>query len=542
MLNLSMDSRSVAANTQPEQAPEAQDVFLSTAEAGRPVQRLALAVVLVSLVIFIIAAPFAKQPLEQVWAFLPIYQSALVINDLITASLLFGQVAIVHSRALMVLACGYLFCALMAIAHALSFPGLFSPTGLMGAGPQTTAWLYFVWHGVFPLAVIAYALLNDRPAREVPPPIVRWAVLAPIATVFAAVGLIVFATTAGHDLLPPIMLGNSDMSSKVFVASGTWLLCVAALALLWRRRQHTLLDTWLMVVMCTWIFDIALSSVLNGGRFDFGWYFGRVYGLAAGSFVLFVLLLENGMLFARLAEAYRNLGAVNRELEAFSYSVSHDLRAPLRAIDGYARMIEEDQAERLDDDGRRQLAVVREEALRMGRLIDGLLAFSKLGRQPIAATDVNSEALVDEILAALARETDTSRVIVVRTALPRVRGDQTLLRQVWANLISNAVKYSGKREAPRIEIGSYAEGGMHVFYVKDNGAGFNMKYRDKLFGVFQRGHDENEFPGTGVGLAIVQKLVTRHGGSAWAQGVVDAGATFYFSLPAGGPHGADGAV
>ncbi len=367
---------------------------------------------------------------------------------------------------------------------------------------------------------------------------VHGTLLVAIAAVFAVAGLIVLATTLGHGLLPPIMSGNSDMSNKVFVAAAAWLLCVATLPLLWRRSEHTVLDLWLMVVMCTWIFDIALASVLNGGRFDFGWYFGRVYGLAAGSFVLFVLLMENGMLFARLAEAHRNLAAVNRELEAFSYSVSHDLRSPLRAIDGYARMIEEDQAERLDEDGRRQLAVVRGEALRMGNLIDGLLAFSRLGRQPLSTAEIDSDALVDEILAALARETDTTRVSVVRGALPPVRGDLTLLRQVWTNLLSNAVKYSAKRDTPRVEIGSYAENGMNVFYVKDNGAGFNMKYSDKLFGVFQRGHSEDEFPGTGVGLAIVQRLVTRHGGAAWAQGVVDAGATFYFSLPAAAPHAA----
>jgi signal transduction histidine kinase len=526
--------------TAPGGAPAGARYFARGAAPARPHdRRLALAVFLVSTLLFFFAAPYAKLPLPQVWAFLPAYQSALVINDLITATVLFGQFAILRSSALLVLACGYLFCALMAAFHALSFPGLFAPHGLLGSGPQTTAWIYFIWHGIFPLSVIAYTLLRGRPpAGKTPARAYAMSAIA-IAATIGVVAVFVLATTTGHDLLPAIMMGNSDLAGKLFIAGLTWMLCLVALFLLMRRRRQTVLDLWLAVVMFTWALDIALAAVLNGARFDFGWYAGRVYGLAAGSFVLFVLLLENGMLVARLVQAYKSLGEVNRELEAFSYSVSHDLRSPLRAIDGYARMLEEDYAGKIDAEGERLLGVVREEALRMGRLIDGLLNYSRLGRQAITAGTVDSDRMVDEIFATLSHEYDISRVAFVHKPLARASGDSVLLRQVWANLLGNALKYSSKREAPAIEVGSYTEGSNNVFYVKDNGAGFDMKYSSKLFGVFQRMHEEEEFTGAGVGLAIVHKVVTRHGGTVWAEAAVDAGATFYFSLPDGGLDGTD---
>jgi PAS domain S-box-containing protein len=278
-------------------------VFLSTVPAGRDDRRLALAVVVVSLLIFLGLAPFARQPLPPVWPFVPIYESALVISDLITAAILLIQFNILRSRALLALASGYLFTAMMAIAHALTFPGLFAPTGLLGAGPHSTAWLYVFWHGGFPLAVIAYALLKRRNDAMGPSGrSVRGAVVACIgAVVAAAVGLTLLAT-AGQALLPDIMAGNSNTAALTVVVSAGWMLAlVALLLLLWLRRPHTVLDLWLMVVMCAWLFDVALSAILNGARFDLGFYAGRAYGLMAGSFVLLVLLTETGALYAQLA-------------------------------------------------------------------------------------------------------------------------------------------------------------------------------------------------------------------------------------------------
>jgi signal transduction histidine kinase len=690
----------------------AWQAFLSTQPAGRVNRRLALAVVLTSLAAFLAAAPFAQVRLAPIPAFLPIYQSALVVNELVTAVLLFGQFAILQVPALLVLACAYLFSALMAASHALSFPGLFSATGLFGAGPQTTAWLYFLWHGGFPLLVIAYALMGfqARGVRGGPRAAIALGVLA---TVLAALALTLFATV-GHDALPVIMSGNRDAPAKLFVAAGSWLLCLAALPLLWRRRPHSVLDLWLMVVMCVWTFDIALAAVLNAGRFDVGWYVGRAYGLLAASFVLLVLLLENGALHARLAEAHARHGkrlqilheidkavaaerppeaiagaaiqplrevlgvpraivnlfdlaagevqwlaaagrrrthvgpgvrfplqymgdlealkrnepqlvatqtlpagperdallasgvhfsmlvpliaggeligalsfggaqakfpaeqltiareaatqlaiaiaqarlcqrvrrqaeeldarvrertaelqSANKELESFSYSVSHDLRSPLRAIDGYARILAEDHAARLDDEGLRVLGVVREEAAHMGRLIDDLLAFSRLGRQALASAPLDMQAVVREVVQEVASQ--YPGVQVELHELPRARGDRALLKQVWMNLVGNAFKYSSKSAAPRVAISGTARDAETEYVVSDNGAGFDMRYADKLFAVFQRLHRAEEFPGTGVGLAIVQRIVARHGGRVWAEGKPNEGARFGFALPNGG--------
>jgi len=229
---------------------------------------------------------------------------------------------------------------------------------------------------------------------------------------------------------------------------------------------------------------------------------------------------------AALAE---ELERKNKELESFSYTVSHDLRAPLRAIDGYARMIEEDYGGRLDDEGHRLLAVVRASTARMGRLIDDLLSFSRLGRKALDLVPVNMTALAEEVAAELRRASPRARVEI--GALPAAVGDAALLRQVWGNLVGNALKYSTKRDSPRIEIGGRTDGRECVYWVRDNGVGFDMRYYDKLFGVFQRLHGEHEFPGTGVGLAIVQRVVTRHGGRVWAEGRPGEGAGFWFALP-----------
>lgn len=531
---------------------EERPVFLSTLLAERGDRRLALGVVLASAAIFLAAAPFAKAPLAQVPAFLPIYQSALVINDLITSVLLFGQFGILRSRALLALASGYLFSASMAISHALSFPGLFAPAGLLGSGPQTTAWIYFLWHGGFPLFVIAYALLKDRgpigtSGRPHGPTGI--AIISGVAVVAGAGGLTLLAT-AGNGALPAIMQGDLDAQAKVFVAAATWIFSILALAVLWRRRPHSVLDVWAMVVMCVWIFDIALAAVLNHGRYDLGWYAGRVYGLLAASFVLVVLLLENGALYARLVDAHAaerrerrlvqqktdELTAVNQELEAFSYSVSHDLRAPLRAVDGYARILEEDHADKLDPQARRLIGVVRAAAGKMGRLIDDLLAFSRLGRQPLKTVPVRLADLVNHVIDELRPEHAGRRIDFAVGDLGVAQADPALLKQVLLNLLGNAIKFTRERNPAVVEVGRIA--GAHadapsVYYVKDNGAGFDPRYAHKLFGVFQRLHGSDEFEGTGVGLAIVKRIIARHGGSVWAESKPGEGARFHFTLGPG---------
>jgi len=233
----------------------------------------------------------------------------------------------------------------------------------------------------------------------------------------------------------------------------------------------------------------------------------------------------------RVAERTEQLEVTNKELESFSYSVSHDLRSPLRAIEGFTLILEEDYGSKLDTEGQRLLGVVKDNARRMSMLIDDLLSFSRLGRQAIKPVDINMGELVKEVLEEVLSHTETKYPELVTHSLPNARADRVLLRQVWINLLSNAVKFSSVSAEPLVEIGGQIEGMDSVYYVKDNGAGFDMQYYDKLFSVFQRLHRPEDFPGTGIGLAIVNRVITRHGGRVWAEGKVNAGATFYFTLP-----------
>lgn len=240
--------------------------------------------------------------------------------------------------------------------------------------------------------------------------------------------------------------------------------------------------------------------------------------------------LFNQKLEQNIVDRTSELEVANKELEAFSYSVSHDLRAPLRSIDGYSRVLIEDYGDKFDSEGKRTLHIIIKNAIRMGQLIDDLLAFSRIGKQSLRKVNLDMSTIALTVATELKDQQRQEVELNIKSMLG-VQGDSSMLKQVLTNLISNALKYSMKKEKPVVEIGSYAENGHHIYYVKDNGAGFDMRYYDKLFGVFQRLHSANEFEGTGVGLALVQRIITKHGGKVWAEGKVNEGATFYFSLP-----------
>jgi PAS domain S-box-containing protein len=238
---------------------------------------------------------------------------------------------------------------------------------------------------------------------------------------------------------------------------------------------------------------------------------------------------------AELAHQLTELAAVNKELETFSYSVSHDLRAPLRAVDGFSQALETDFAASLDPEAVRYLNRIRSNVRRMGLLIDDLLRFSRLSRKELETQEVDMASLVRNVLDDLGRSRRHPRIRL--DDLPPAQGDIDLLRQVWINLIDNAIKYSGKRPNPLVDISGHRDGAEITYTVRDNGVGFDMAYADKLFGVFQRLHRQDEFEGTGVGLAIVQRVIHRHGGRIWAEATPDGGAAFHFTLPAGGRNG-----
>ena len=234
----------------------------------------------------------------------------------------------------------------------------------------------------------------------------------------------------------------------------------------------------------------------------------------------------------RCHDAMERIKTLDQELEAFSYSISHDLRAPLRSIDGYSRILQEDYAERLDDEGRRVLSVVTNNAKRMGKLIDDLLTFGRLGRKPLQRSNVNMTSIVHSTVQELQAQEPGRRIQVTVSELAAASADADMLRQVWFNLMENAFKFTGKKEEPSITVRSYMlEPNEMCYEVKDNGVGFDMQYAEKLFGIFQRLHKMQDFTGTGVGLAIVKRIITRHGGRVWAESAVNDGATFYFTLP-----------
>jgi signal transduction histidine kinase len=242
-------------------------------------------------------------------------------------------------------------------------------------------------------------------------------------------------------------------------------------------------------------------------------------------------LILNEDLERLVVERTSKLESANKELESFSYSVSHDLRAPIRAINGYTKILEEDYSDKLDADGIKILASIVTNSKKMGHLIDDLLAFSKLGRKTISGSEINMQEMVSTLCDEISKENPDRQIEFNIHPLTPIYGDPSLIHQVWINLISNSVKFSKYKPKTIIEIGCYQKDDQTVYSVKDNGAGFDMKYYNKLFGVFQRLHGQDEFEGTGIGLAIVQKIVTRHNGLAWGESILSEGANFYFSMP-----------
>jgi signal transduction histidine kinase len=233
----------------------------------------------------------------------------------------------------------------------------------------------------------------------------------------------------------------------------------------------------------------------------------------------------------KVEERTSQLENVNKELEAFSYSVSHDLRTPLRAINGYSIMLKEDYAAELDSEGNRILRNIITNAKMMGQLIDDLLAFSRLGKKELVRSHVDMQSLAENVVDELLQHEPENKYRIGIDLLPGIEADQVMIRQVLINLVSNAIKYTSKKAQPEIVIGSKEEEKRIIYHIKDNGAGFDMAYSAKLYGVFQRLHSQEEFEGTGVGLALVKRIIDKHKGDVWAEGIENIGATFYFSLP-----------
>ncbi|HWB62878.1 MAG TPA: response regulator [Chitinophagales bacterium] len=282
--------------------------------------------------------------------------------------------------------------------------------------------------------------------------------------------------------------------------------------------------------------DGAIRHFNSQGNFDFdeGGKPIRIYGIihdvTEKKLAEDQILKLNSELEERVRQRTAELVDANQQLEAFSYSVSHDLRSPLRSIYSFAQRIEKKCEAKMDTEGKELVGFIRESAYKMQLLIDDLLSFSRMGKKEIEKVQIDMPALANQIWQNLTSEISHAPGFEI-TEMPAVYGDRSMLTQVWVNFLSNAIKYSGKVSAPHVKAGGYIKDNEAIFYVHDNGAGFDMKYYNQLFGVFHRLHNSAEFEGTGVGLAIVKRIIDRHHGKVWAEGKVDEGATFYFSLP-----------
>jgi two-component system sensor histidine kinase/response regulator len=534
----------------------ARQVFLSGVPAGPKDRKLAFAMALVCVAAFAALVPIAQVKLPQVWAFIPAYQSALIVGDLITATLLFVQFAILRSRALLLLASGYLFCGLIAAVHGLTFPGLFAEHGMLGAGPQTTAWIYMFWHSVFPLTVIAATLAKKNGARVGGSS--RRTIAAAMVVVVTLVALVATLTTAGQNLMPSIMAGNGYSPVYIYVTGATWGLSLLALIVLFFRRPHSVLDMWLMVVLCAWIADIGLSAVFNAGRFDLGFYAGRLFGLLAANSVLVALLLETAGLYDNVlksleteaAEREQRLIAVRTAQEAaeaanvakssFLANMSHEIRTPMTAVIGFS-----DLALRTQLDVKQQDYLVKIKASAMGLLgvINDILDVSKIeaGRLEIESIDFDLRDVLDGVsTVAMLRAADKGIELLISLdpdVPPMLVGDPLRLGQVLHNLVGNAVKFTDKGEiVVAVHMASKDSGAVGLdISVTDTGIGMDEATQAKLFRPFTQADASTtrRYGGTGLGLVISRHLVEKMGGALKLESTPGTGSRFSFSLRLG---------
>jgi signal transduction histidine kinase/CheY-like chemotaxis protein len=546
--------------------------LLLTWPAGPAERRPAFVVVLLSLLFFAAAAPFAKLPLKPVWAFIPIYESALIVTDSITALLLFGQFRHSRSRAVLVLGAGYLFSALATVAHGLSFPGLFTPQGLLSAGPQSTAWLYMFWHGGFPLFVVGYGVLRMGASQTMRASIGAGSAIAGACfAVVAVVAGFALLATFGHDALPPVMAGNHYTPTMIAVVSTVWAAGLLAIVVLWRHRPRSVLDLWLLVVMCAWLLDVALSAMLNAGRFDLGFYSGRLYGLLATSFVLGVLLLENGLLHTRLTQAHAHerrratdlqglsdrlellngqLGESNRQLKEqtrlkseFLASMSHELRTPLNAVIGFSELLKDNMAGALSEQQRGFAVHIFQAGHHLLSLINDILDLSKIeaGKADISLGHAPLDSVFADALALLNSQASAKRIelkVDLRGDFGELLADQRRLKQVVLNLVSNALKFTpqggqvtlgaelvdrtraanalpGFREGMRMPLPASDWQRFVEISVSDTGIGMTPDDMRRLFTPFTQIANSltRGIEGTGLGLVMVHRLAELHGGA-----------------------------
>lgn len=518
--------------------------FIATAPAGSAQRRIALVAVLILVAAFGVTLPFVRMPLTRMDAFIPSYESALALNDLMTAVLLFGQVATLERRGLLALAAGYLFTSSIAVVHMLSYPGVFAPAGLLGAGPQTTAWLYMFWHGGFPLAVMAYAWLDRRAIQA--PLRVRTAIAAAVTLVAMTVAVLALVAFRGAAALPTIMQGDHYTPTMTAVVFTVVALPIVGLVVLWTKPRRSLLDLWLAVVLCAWTFDIALSAALNAGRFDLGFYAGRIYGLLAASFVLVMLLAEMTALYARSARHYeadraereRRLRQVEAELTHVSRvnelghmvsGLAHEVNQPLTAASVFAAASRQYLARGDIENARANLDAIAGQIERTVAITRHIRQFGRRRETELRLEEL--AGVVDEAVALALAGPGGRTVRIVTRGFPAapIPLDRIQIQQVLLNLVRNAIEAMAESATREIVIAAALAAGDQIeISVADTGPGLAAEVRAKLFQPFVTTKSE----GMGIGLSICRSIVENHGGRMWATENPAGGTVFHFTLPA----------
>jgi signal transduction histidine kinase len=527
--------------------PEEQHFILSSLSPGWAQRRLALAVVLALLAAYFITEGLLSTiQLGRVDAFVPAYATAMFVTDSITAVLLFAQFSILRSRALLAIASGYLFTALMVIPWMLTFPGVFTPGGLLGAGLQSTSWLYTLWHAGFPMFVIAYALLKDAdPAKQLWRGSAGAAILLSVAMTAALVCAAAFIVTAGDALLPRINLDPVHFSTLwLYIAGCLALLSVLALIVLWIRRR-SVLDLWLMVVICAYVIEICMIAFPIPARYSVGWYAGRVFGFLSGSLLLFVLLYEITTLYARLLRAVL---AQRREREArlmtgdaVAATIAHEVKQPLSGMitnaDAGLRWLDRSMPDL--DEAKAAFKQIVADGHRAGAVIGSIRAIFKKDARNRTSLDIND--LIGEALALTRGDLQRHRILVQaepHAQLPQITGDRIQLQQVLLNLITNAIESMAAKDQPRVlcvKSDIHAGGGV-IVSVADTGTGIGSQDLERIFNPLFT----TKSGGMGMGLSICRSIIETHDGRLWVAPNKPEGAVFWFMLPADGATVAEG--
>jgi signal transduction histidine kinase len=514
------------------------ETWLVNLPATRRQSRIALFVAVSLLVGLGATVAFADVPLPRIDAFIPAIEIAVIITDFITAALLFSQCRIYHSRALLALASGYLFTALIVIPHFLTFPGTFSPTGLLGAGLQSTGWLYVFWHVGFPIALLIYAFLSDEkptePNTEASTAFaVRWSLIIVVSLVCGLTWL----ATAGERFLPGVFLDATHIAPlSHYLIAFEVLICVVALAVLWRKRR-SVLDQWLMVVALAFISELLINGLLISARFTLGWYVSRLFSIATSTIVLVVLLEETTRLYGRLAHSNSMLRREQNNrlmtLEALAASISHEVRQPLTGIvaGGSALLRFLGGTPPKLDKVRSAAEGMMAAGHRASQMLDDIRNLFGSAKHPQSPIDMND--LTVKSLHALDSELKSHNVttrIQLASQLPPVIGHSGQLQEVIVNLIQNAVDAMDSVDDDRriLQVRTKYNGGDAIgVEIEDTGPGIDPKKADNIFDAFFTTKPH----GMGLGLAICRMIVERHEGRLDVSSANPQGAIFRIMLP-----------